>query len=89
MTDITYLAIVKPEEGGFVGDFPDLPGCVSEGETIDETLDMLGDAMGGYLAAHLNSSKSLPPKNYKRGQKPGLEYDITIPFVLPPGVKPN
>lgn len=38
-------------EGGYTAYVPDLPGCVSEGETLDEAAAMIQDAMGGYLGS--------------------------------------
>jgi predicted RNase H-like HicB family nuclease len=38
------------EEGGFWGEVPALPGCVSQGETVDELLANLHEAVEGYLS---------------------------------------
>lgn len=38
------------EEGGYVVSCPALPGCVSEGETREEALENIKDAIAGYLA---------------------------------------
>jgi predicted RNase H-like HicB family nuclease len=37
------------EEGGFWAEVPALPGCVSEGETVDETLTNIREAAEGWL----------------------------------------
>ncbi len=43
---IIYPAIFhKAEEGGFWVEFPDLPGCVTEGDTLEEAVLMAGDAL--------------------------------------------
>jgi predicted RNase H-like HicB family nuclease len=42
--------IEQAEEGGYVVTCPALPGCVSEGETRDEALANIKDAISGYLA---------------------------------------
>lgn len=39
----------KAEEGGYVVTVPCLPGCVSEGETREEALENIKDAIRGYL----------------------------------------
>jgi len=39
------------EEGGYGVECPDLPGCVSQGETVEEALEMMRDAIRGHLAA--------------------------------------
>lgn len=42
--------IVHPaEEGGFWAEIPALPGCVSQGESLDETLANIREAAEGWL----------------------------------------
>jgi len=40
-----------PDEGGYVASFPDLPGCLSVGETIDEAVANAEDAKREWIAA--------------------------------------
>jgi predicted RNase H-like HicB family nuclease len=41
-----YAAIVEEEEGRAFGVwFPDLPGCVSAGDTLDEAMANAGEAL--------------------------------------------
>jgi predicted RNase H-like HicB family nuclease len=37
------------EEGGYWAEIPALPGCVSEGDTLDETLANIREAAEGWL----------------------------------------
>lgn len=47
-----YTIIVhQAEEGGFWSEVPALPGCYSQGETIDETLHNTKEAIESYLMA--------------------------------------
>jgi predicted RNase H-like HicB family nuclease len=39
------------EEGGFTAYIPSLPGCISEGETIDEALANIREAFELYIEA--------------------------------------
>jgi predicted RNase H-like HicB family nuclease len=39
------------EEGGFWAEVPALPGCATEGETIEELLENLKEAIEGWLSA--------------------------------------
>ena len=49
---MTVKAIVHPaEEGGFWAEVPAMPGCVTEGETIDEVRANLREAIEGWLEA--------------------------------------
>lgn len=42
--------ILEPsEEGGFTALVPSLPGCISEGETVDEALTNVQEAIELYL----------------------------------------
>ncbi|MFH0975701.1 MAG: type II toxin-antitoxin system HicB family antitoxin [Spirochaetota bacterium] len=45
-----YKIIIEPqEEGGYTAYVPKLPGCVSEGDTYDETLANIKEAIELYL----------------------------------------
>ncbi len=44
-----YPAVFDPDEGGYCVTFPDLPGCITEGDSLEEALTMAKDA----LALHL------------------------------------
>ena len=47
---LTYSVILEPsDEGGFTGYVPALPGCISEGDTEDEVLGNIEDAIDLWL----------------------------------------
>ncbi len=37
------------EYQGYVASVPELPGCVSQGKTLDEAIENIKDAIKGYL----------------------------------------
>jgi len=46
----TYAVVIHEDpEGGFWGEVPALPGCYSQGETIDELKDNIREAIAGVL----------------------------------------
>jgi predicted RNase H-like HicB family nuclease len=45
------VVVHEAEEGGYWAEVPALPGCVSQGETIDELLANVREAIEGYLSA--------------------------------------
>ena len=52
MKDYYYKVVVEPQkEGGFTAYAPSLPGCVTEGETYDKTLENMKEALELYLEA--------------------------------------
>lgn len=38
-----------PEYQGYVASVPELPGCVSQGKTLDEAIENIKDAIKSYL----------------------------------------
>ncbi len=45
-----YKIVIEPQsEGGYTAFVPKLPGCVSEGETYDETMVNIKEALELYL----------------------------------------
>ena len=50
MHNYSYKVILEPQaEGGYTAFVPKLPGCVSEGETYEETLANIREALELYL----------------------------------------
>lgn len=44
-------AIIHPaEEGGYWAEVPALPGCITEGDNLDEVMKNLQDAIEGWLS---------------------------------------
>jgi predicted RNase H-like HicB family nuclease len=44
------VVVHEAEEGGFWAEVPALPGCVSQGETMEELLANVRDAIEAWLA---------------------------------------
>lgn len=55
---IRHLA--KADGGGYLIEFPDLPGCLSDGETVDEAIHNGRDAVDCWLHAAEASGRSIP-----------------------------
>ena len=52
MTSMEYSVIVHDaDEGGYWVDVPALPGCYSQGESVDEALENVKEAIELYLEA--------------------------------------
>jgi predicted RNase H-like HicB family nuclease len=43
------VVLESAEEGGYTVYIPALPGCISEGDTYEEALENIKDALKGYL----------------------------------------
>ena len=46
----TVVLLPEPEEGGYSVLVPALPGCVTQGETVEECLALAQDAIIGWIA---------------------------------------
>jgi len=54
-------AIIYPaEEGGYWAEVPALPGCITEGDTMEEVVANLKDAIAGWLEV-ANSRSAIAP----------------------------
>ncbi len=57
-----YAVVLQPEdEGGFSVFVPELPGCVSQGETREEALAMIKEAIAVYLESLEAHGDPVPP----------------------------
>jgi predicted RNase H-like HicB family nuclease len=51
-------AVIHPaEEGGYWAEVPALPGCITEGDTMEEVMANLKDAIEGWLDVANNSGQ--------------------------------
>lgn len=54
------IELVEAEEGGYFARIPDLPGCIAQGETIDETLKSLEGAKSAWMEVRLEDGLDIP-----------------------------
>lgn len=58
---LTYTVELKPQkEGGYTATAPALPGCISEGETVEEALKNIRDAVEGYTKSLVKHGRKVP-----------------------------
>jgi predicted RNase H-like HicB family nuclease len=48
------VVVHEAEEGGFWAEVPAIPGCVSQGETLDELMQNVREAIEGCLATEVS-----------------------------------
>jgi antitoxin HicB len=62
--DVPYRFSIRPlaedKGGGYLIEFPDLPGCMSDGETIEEAIAHGIDAMRGWIEATQAEGHPIP-----------------------------
>ena len=55
-----YVVILEPSESGFGAYAPDLPGCVAVGETREETLQLMKEAVAFHLEGLRENGEPIP-----------------------------
>ena len=64
---LPYQVVVTPSpEGGYSAKIPDLPGCITQGETRLEVLEMIEDAKICWLEATLDLGQSIDEPDFSR-----------------------
>lgn len=62
---INIAPLAEEEGGGYLVTVPDLPGCIADGETIDEAVAEARDAFNAWAMAEMEDKGDLPaPKSY-------------------------
>jgi predicted RNase H-like HicB family nuclease len=60
------VVITPAEEGGFYASVPSLPGCHSEGETWEETLANIKEAIELFIEDMTENGEPIPEDNLDR-----------------------
>lgn len=59
---VAYIAYLRKDKGSDYGvEFPDLPGCVSAGSTLEEAKAMAAEALAGHVAVLQEEGEPVPP----------------------------
>ncbi len=62
MDKYLFMAVFTPDpEGGYEIRFPDLPGCFSQGDSLEEAMIMAKDALELHLWGMEDDNISIPP----------------------------
>ncbi len=81
-----YLALEYPfnvvadPEGGYVAVYPDLPGCMTQGDTLDELVTMAQDARENWIEAEYERGNDIPQPSYP--EEYSGKFNVRIPKSL-------
>lgn len=65
MAQKRHVLLHRDEDGWWVVTCPSLPGCVSQGQTRDEALANIREAIQGYIEALEVDGRPVPPESYE------------------------
>jgi antitoxin HicB len=81
MQEVTYTVHIEPaEEGGYVAFFPALPGCHTQGETLEEVIAMAKDALAGFLESLRENGEPIPMES-PLSRQVGFDLPLSAPLV--------
>jgi predicted RNase H-like HicB family nuclease len=58
------VIIYSGEDGYFIAECPSLPGCISQGQTKEEAVSNIKEAIDGYIAALKEDNLPIPNENF-------------------------
>jgi antitoxin HicB len=84
--NVKYPArITRQGGGGYLVEFPDLPGCLTEGDTLDDALAAGAEALSGWLFVAIKANQDVPVPSVRRGRNYHLlepDLDVTLPLLI-------
>lgn len=73
MKRLNYRILLRNEpEGGYTVSVPSLPGCITYGNTLDESIAMAKEAIGLYLESLKEHGEEIPT------EEGTFEYTLTV-----------
>ena len=78
---LIYPAVFYPfsdGSGGYTVEFPDLPGCVTEGNDLEEAFEMAIDAASGWVLDELDEGNEIPKASAYADVKPRENGQVNI-----------
>jgi len=79
-----YVALIHKDDGTSYGvSFPDVPGCISAGDTVEEAIENAAEALAGHLALMRADGDPVPVPRTARAIKadPDLADDLAGALV--------
>jgi predicted RNase H-like HicB family nuclease len=84
-----YIALVhKDKDTSYGVSFPDVPGCISAGDTFEEAITNAAEALAGHFAMMRADGDSIPKPRSIEALRDNAEFaadaaDAVVAFVTP------
>lgn len=81
-----YARVVKQRGGRYLVEFPQLPGCLTEGATVAEALNNAREALSGWLFVAIKHGDAVPRCRARRGRAfhrivPDLDVRVALAIL--------
>jgi predicted RNase H-like HicB family nuclease len=75
---LTYRVLLHPDEGGYAVVVPALPGCFSQGNSIEEAIEHAMEAIEVHIAGLRRSGEPVPEGDTTPDQSIDVPITITV-----------
>lgn len=80
---IYFAKLGKQKNGSYLVEFPELPGCLTEGKNKADALENAKEALDGWLAANCDRDLNIHvPVGRKGSAYHAVEVDLNIAFAV-------
>ena len=80
----TYFMFVHGENDGLWGEFPDLDGCMTDGDNLEELLKNAADCLESYMTGVVEVGKTMPsPSSVEVLKSKMEESESEVLFIVP------
>lgn len=86
----SYIGLMRKERGTDYGvNFPDFPGCITAGVTMDEAYRLAGEALAFHVEGLAEDGEPLPTPSTLEAIMADPENRDAVPFMVPLAVAPK
>lgn len=79
---MVFYCELNNEADEYVVNFPDMPGAITSGNTIEEALKNAEEALNGCLAADMALGNHIPEALYKNGYAVPVKSEVVLALQL-------
>jgi antitoxin HicB len=79
---MVFYCELKNESGEYIVNFPDMPGAITSGNTIENALKNAAEALNGCLAADIVLGNHIPETVHKRGYAIPVNSEVVLALQL-------
>ena len=86
----TYIGLLRKDPDSDYGvDFPDFPGCITSGSTLEEAREMAREALEGRIECMLDLGQMIPEPSSLEAVMADPDNAEAIPFLVPVPDRPS
>lgn len=75
-----YPVLVYPADDGYVAEIEELPGCMTQGDTVNEVMRRIEDARQGWIEAAYEDGQEIPPPRTE--EEHSGKFVVRVPKTL-------